>query len=293
MPTVFLSHNSKDKPFVRKLAKRLGQQDVSVWLDEAQINIGDSLIKKISEAISQMDYVIAVLSKNSVKSNWVQKELNLAMSKEINEDRIVVLPIVIDNCELPDYLKDKLYGDFTNSEYFEESFKKILRAIGVTNINFTMETKSIVENIKRDGYEIETSNVGLELARIYVIQGKLVEAENIVLDYIFRFPENIKYMNELAKIYHLGGKFAEAIEVLQKCLELHPHDIFSYLELAKVYQQSRKYVEAENILLRVIEINPENLKARSELAKVYKAQHKFGEAEQILLEILTIDPDHF
>jgi hypothetical protein len=43
MSSVFLSHNSKDKAWVRDLAKRLTQDGVVVWLDEAELNIGDSL----------------------------------------------------------------------------------------------------------------------------------------------------------------------------------------------------------------------------------------------------------
>lgn len=42
--SIFLSHNTKDKPFVKKLARDLGNHDVRYWLDEAEIKIGDSLI---------------------------------------------------------------------------------------------------------------------------------------------------------------------------------------------------------------------------------------------------------
>jgi len=38
--SVFLSHNSKDKPWVGALAAWLIADDVVVWLDEAEINIG-------------------------------------------------------------------------------------------------------------------------------------------------------------------------------------------------------------------------------------------------------------
>jgi len=51
MSSVFLSHNSKDKKWVRKLAERLTSDDVVVWIDEAELNIGDSLIEKISVGI--------------------------------------------------------------------------------------------------------------------------------------------------------------------------------------------------------------------------------------------------
>jgi hypothetical protein len=45
--SVFLSHNEKDKPFVKKLARDLDSHGVKYWLDEAEINVGDSLIEKI------------------------------------------------------------------------------------------------------------------------------------------------------------------------------------------------------------------------------------------------------
>ena len=45
MSSIFLSHNSKDKHFVRKLANDLRRQGFYVWVDEAEIKLGDSLIE--------------------------------------------------------------------------------------------------------------------------------------------------------------------------------------------------------------------------------------------------------
>lgn len=131
MKSIFISHSWNDKPFVRKLAKRLDQEGVKVWIDEAQINIGDSLIQKISEGIEYADYVAAVISAKSVKSEWVRKELHLAMTKEIKGKKIVVLPLLVEHCDLPDFLKDKLYADFTNTKNFAREFLKLLRVIGI------------------------------------------------------------------------------------------------------------------------------------------------------------------
>lgn len=129
MFSVFLSHNSKDKVFVRRLAETLRSNDIRVWLDEAEIEIGDSLIDKVSEAIHDTDFIAAVISKNSIGSHWVKKELSLAMSKEIKNKKVVVLPILLDRCELPNYLKDKLYVDFTIGQNYAVEVKKLIRAI--------------------------------------------------------------------------------------------------------------------------------------------------------------------
>lgn len=145
MPSVFLSHSHGDKPFVRGLAARLTQAGAVVWLDEAALNIGDSLIERISSAIEEMEFVAAILSPRSVKSNWVQKELSLAMTKEVKGRRVTVLPILIEPCDLPQALRDKLYADFTRPENHEREFAKILRAIGLAPAPIEVPTAPIGE----------------------------------------------------------------------------------------------------------------------------------------------------
>jgi len=132
MPSIFLSHSSKDKFFARKLAEALTRYGVTVWIDEAELRVGDSLIDKISSAIHATDFVAAVLSHSSVNSNWVKKELQLAMSREIDGKQIVVLPILIDRCEIPLFLTDKLYADFTDADNFDAPMERLLHAIGVS-----------------------------------------------------------------------------------------------------------------------------------------------------------------
>jgi hypothetical protein len=131
MTSIFLSHSSRDKFFVRKLAERLKSVGIRVWLDEAEINIGDSLTEKIGHAITEMDFVGVVLSNNSVNSEWVQRELQIAIQRELATKRIVILPLLIEPVEIPHFLKDKLYADFTTPERFEETFPKLLKALGV------------------------------------------------------------------------------------------------------------------------------------------------------------------
>ena len=60
MSKIFLSHTSIDKPFVRKLAADLRNSGHTVWIDEAEINIGDSLVDKIREALDSVDFVVVV-----------------------------------------------------------------------------------------------------------------------------------------------------------------------------------------------------------------------------------------
>lgn len=131
MPAVFLSHSARDKAFTRKLAERLVQAGIKVWLDEAEMNIGDSLLMRISAAIENTDFVAVVLSHSSAQSSWVQSELQMAMTRELADSRVRVLPIVIEPCEIPMFLRDKLYADFSKPDDFDAPFARLLRALGV------------------------------------------------------------------------------------------------------------------------------------------------------------------
>jgi hypothetical protein len=128
--SVFLSHNHKDKPFVRRLAADLRRNGHIVWIDEAEIEIGDSLVEKIRDGIDKVDYVAAILSNASLDSEWVKKELDIATNIEIEKKKVVVLPIVVEDVELPGFLKGKFYGDFKDNGNYENSLALLLRKLG-------------------------------------------------------------------------------------------------------------------------------------------------------------------
>jgi len=111
-PRLFLSHSSIDKEFVRWLGEHLTAAGAKVWIDESEIKIGDSLIEKISSGVNDADFLLAILSPTSVQSEWVQRELNIAITQEIQNRRVKVLPIRIGECTPPAFLLDKKYVDF-------------------------------------------------------------------------------------------------------------------------------------------------------------------------------------
>lgn len=124
---VFLCHSSSDKPFVDRLASDLEKVNIGVWYDKWEIKVGDSLIEKIQEGLDSNDYLAIILSPESVISEWVRRELNSALMKEIKEKRIVVLPCLLSNCLMPSFLSEKKYADFRNS--YEDGFTDLLLAI--------------------------------------------------------------------------------------------------------------------------------------------------------------------
>jgi len=103
-----------------------------VWVDEAEIDIGDSLIAKIDEGMKVSRYIAVVLSTKSIDAPWVKKELDVAMNREIAGGEVVVLPLLYEKCELPEFLKGKLYADFTDAKEYEAVLAKLLRRLRIT-----------------------------------------------------------------------------------------------------------------------------------------------------------------
>ena len=72
---VFLSHASENDPFVRELRQRLEQRGYPVLEDSTTIRVGDDLPAKVKAAIDSAGHVVAVVSAEAVKSDWVKREL--------------------------------------------------------------------------------------------------------------------------------------------------------------------------------------------------------------------------
>lgn len=129
---IFLSHTSADKAFVRQLRTDLLEHGVPrVWLDEAEIDVGDSLIAKIEEGMKETRYIGVVLSAKSIDAPWVKKELDIALNREISSGEVVVLPLLYEECKIPSFLEGKLYADFTRSEDYAAGLAKLLRRLRI------------------------------------------------------------------------------------------------------------------------------------------------------------------
>jgi hypothetical protein len=100
---------------------------VHVWVDRWELNVGESLITRIQEALQDASALLVVLSKSSVKSEWCKKELNAGLIRELEERRVVVLPILLEDCDITLFLKEKMYADFRSN--FDEGLRAVLQGI--------------------------------------------------------------------------------------------------------------------------------------------------------------------
>ena len=89
---IFISHASEDKAdFVHPLAQALSRK-FTVWYDEYELTLGDSLLKKINEGLHACDYGVVVLSQAFFGKKWPQSELDGLFALETS-NRKIILPI--------------------------------------------------------------------------------------------------------------------------------------------------------------------------------------------------------
>jgi hypothetical protein len=129
-PKVFISHASEDKDrFVLDFASRLRAQGIDAWLDRWEMLPGDSLVGKLfEEGIPSATAVVIVLSTNSVDKPWVREELNAAFVKHV-EGGTKLIPVVLDDCRVPECLASTLWERISDLTAYDQSFERIVTAI--------------------------------------------------------------------------------------------------------------------------------------------------------------------
>jgi hypothetical protein len=91
---LFISHASEDKePVVRPLAHRLVQQHLTVWYDEYELKLGDSLRQTIDRGLAESQFGVVILSPAFFAKNWPQYELDGLVTRENLGGTKIVLPI--------------------------------------------------------------------------------------------------------------------------------------------------------------------------------------------------------
>jgi len=142
---IFISYSHKNKDFVDQLAMQLVARNVNIWLDRWELNIGDSLIDKVQEAVDGASALLVILSKASTESEWCKKELSSGFLRELEEKRVVVMPVLLEDCDIPIFARGKLYADFRSN--FDDGLHTIVEGIAkVTNPN-NRGQRAIVSNI--------------------------------------------------------------------------------------------------------------------------------------------------
>ncbi|MBI1804729.1 MAG: toll/interleukin-1 receptor domain-containing protein [Ignavibacteriae bacterium] len=133
----FISYSSKDQEIAQRIHNDLQSKGVRCWFAPEDLKIGDKFRIRIDESIRLHDKLLLILSKHSVSSDWVEKEVETAMERERKDKRTVLFPIRLDESVMEiesgwpaDIRRMREIGNFTdwkNHDSYQKAFERLLK----------------------------------------------------------------------------------------------------------------------------------------------------------------------
>lgn len=113
MTQVFVSYSEQDKATMEKIRNSLRRESLTVWTNTTDIQTGEDFQNAIDRGIEQTDNLVYLLSPDSVKSEYVRKELEYAVSLQKRIIPVLVRETSVD--EIPKALQGVQYIDLTDN----------------------------------------------------------------------------------------------------------------------------------------------------------------------------------
>ena len=102
---VFISYSHVDTDFVNTFCRLLLDLDIQIWKDSKDLKIGGKILDSLNEAVKNASHFCCIISSSSLKSQWVRQELTYAEQRQLESSDLAIVPILIDEVEIPDYLE--------------------------------------------------------------------------------------------------------------------------------------------------------------------------------------------
>jgi tetratricopeptide (TPR) repeat protein len=134
---VFLSHNSRDKARVRRLAERLREAGGRIWFDEWVLKPGDDIYLAIERGLEAARTLVLCLSAAALGSEWVGLERSTVLFRDPSNAGRRFIPLLLADCDLPDALRRYKHVDYRQEA--EAAFEELLTACGLS-------TKGLLED---------------------------------------------------------------------------------------------------------------------------------------------------
>lgn len=117
---IFISHSTADLSLIQQLKYWLEVNGIETYLADLYPQPGDTLASKISNAIKQSDCVLAVLTRDGARSQWVHQEIGYAKGA----GRLVI-PLVEEGISSTGFIQGVEYIPF-NRENPAEAMNRIV-----------------------------------------------------------------------------------------------------------------------------------------------------------------------
>jgi hypothetical protein len=120
---IFLSYSRVNQQFALKLACELKSAGFAVWMDQFDIPTGKRWDDEIEKALRESQIFLFIMTPASIASENAKDEVGYAMDLGMR-----ILPVLLEECEIPLRLRRLQYVDFTKKNFHEgiNSAKELL-----------------------------------------------------------------------------------------------------------------------------------------------------------------------
>jgi len=151
---VFISFDYEHDASAAALIARSLQRDFVVELTGTQFHPGQNVRSAILEAIESSDILVILLSRAALDTRWVEAETAMELSLESKRRDIDLVPVLLEPCEVPEGLRDRLTVDLSEDGALGVG-RLIARLKGDRAIDFKALNGQLFERLVRDVLEYE------------------------------------------------------------------------------------------------------------------------------------------
>jgi hypothetical protein len=130
----FISYSSKDRPWVKELLRKLEGQNIKVCIDYRDFIPGMPSIKNIEQAVINSHKTLLILTSNYLESEWTEFENILLQPLDPANQKLRLLPLLKQKCELPLRLRALTYLNFANPEDEALEWQRLMNVFGKQQI---------------------------------------------------------------------------------------------------------------------------------------------------------------
>lgn len=214
---LFISYSHEDMKMVKQFALQLSLRGFELWMDEKNISFGGNYTTAILHGIHEADVYLVFLSENSIKSRWVNAEIDFALREKIERKKLVIVPVRLDDSEVPvalsniDYV-DARFSVIAAADELADKFGAVdMRKEGtddffdILSIAFEISEKTAVE-VGPFNEGITTSD--LEENREQILKNQRKKAHGILMNFVS--AEDFDFQSDLPK--YKNGMYEENVQ---------------------------------------------------------------------------------
>jgi TIR domain-containing protein len=94
---IFLSHSDRNRRVALRIAQVLRGHGVDVWFSRHELRGSQQWHDEIGTVLGRCNWFVLLLSRHSVRSLWVKRELTYALRQRRYQGRIV--PVLLERCD--------------------------------------------------------------------------------------------------------------------------------------------------------------------------------------------------